>query len=294
VNDSGSDKRSDEGEQGGARARGSSRWPLAPLDGEGGARVAYIYNYVLGGATAWQGDVRAAAETIAAVPETSELFQQNRAFVARGARFLASEAGIVQFLDLGSGLTVTPSVHEIVRQIRAEAKVVYVDRQPEVIAQLKADLAPVGGVRAVQDDLVHPRRVLAHPDVRTLLDLSQPVGVILASVLHFLPAGEVRAALAELREALPGGSYVIVTHGTTDYLSPREIEGLKRAYSEASDPFPRSYREIRDFLRDWDLVPPGLVDASTWHADPPQYPTGRTLYYGAVAAVRPRAVRVPS
>lgn len=247
--------------------------------------VARMYDFMLGGKDNFQVDRDAVAKVLEALPESIEVVRQNRAFLRRVVRFLAGEAGVRQFLDLGSGLPTMQNVHEVAQEVNPEARVVYADHDPVVVAHARALLEVNPNVRAVKADLRYPRRLLASPDVREFLDPVQPVAVLLVSVLHFLPADEVKQVTRELLESVPAGSYLVVSHGTTDYLEDGTAAGLSDAYanSAAGGTTPRPRAQILEFFDGWDLVEPGLVGIELWRPEEPVSLDRPVYYYGGVA-----------
>jgi len=261
-------------------------WPVSSTPST--PNVARMYDCMLNGKDYFPVDEDAVATVIEAIPEAVTVCRQNRAFLGRAVRYLAEEAGITQFLDLGSGLPTMQNVHEVAQEIRPDARVVYVDHDPVVVAHARKLLATSPTVQALTADLRYPEHIMGIVGTQRFLDRSRPIAVLLVSVLHFLLEDEVRIAITRLRELLPSGSYLVISHGTTDALNPGEAETLTAAYSESSSggTNPRSHEEILGFLDGWRVISPGLVDASSWRSDPPEYPTARVLYYGVVARTR--------
>jgi hypothetical protein len=230
--------------------------------------VARMYDYYLGGKDNFPADRQAAERVLAIVPEVRAAVRANRAFVGRAVRFLAA-AGVRQFLDVGSGLPTRRNVHEVAHELAPDARVVYVDDDPVVVVHGRALLACTDTVAVVQGDLRRPEEVLGHPEVRALIDLDEPVAVLLTLVLHFVtdaedPVGIVR----RLRDAMAPGSYLVVSHGTGDP-RPGTAPRVAAVYQQASAPivfaFPRRgpalLRRVRlggwSWLRDG--VAPGPV-----------------------------------
>jgi hypothetical protein len=235
--------------------------------------VARIYDYLLGGKDNFAADRAAAKQLIAATPDMAGVVRDNRAFIGRAVRHLAGQAGIRQFLDLGGGLPTQTNVHEMAQEIAPEACVVYVDNDPVVWAHGQALLANGDRVAMVHADLRKPAEVLQHPDVLGLLDLAQPVAVVCASVLHFVPdEEEPHRIVAEYRGHMAAGSYLAITHGpiVTAEEDPTGIVGsVTSVYHQASAQLHvRSLPEIRRFFDGFDLVDPGLVWINEWRPDP--------------------------
>jgi trans-aconitate methyltransferase len=207
---------------------------------------------------------------VTAVPGIRQAARDNRAFLARVTCYLAAEAGITQFIDIGSGLPGPGPVHEIAREAQPAARVAYVDHDPVVIAHARAVLADSPLVTAAEADLRYPRSLLTTREIRDLIDLDQPVAVLLVAVLHFIPddagpLGIVKAITARLAP----GSYVAVTHGTPDHLDPGTAMAARAAYDGASAPgVPRSRDDIERFLDGLELIPPGITDVTAWRPGP--------------------------
>jgi hypothetical protein len=215
--------------------------------------------------------------------------RENRAFLGRVVRFLATEAGIGQFLDIGTGLPTTNSVHEVAQAVAPASRVVYADNDPLVLAHARALLtsSPAGRTAYIQADLRDPGSILASPVLREVLDLGQPVALMLIAVLHFIPdedePGEIIAALLD---ALPPGSYLAASHTTAQHDRERWAS-LQAAYRSGgiqgqlrdSDEFARlAFSGLR-------LVPPGVTLVSQWRpeGDGPPLTPAEVGIYGGVA-----------
>lgn len=173
--------------------------------------------------------------------------------------------GITQYLDIGAGLPTCPAVHQTAQQANPAARVAYIDNDPQVLAYARALLACGPGVTVVPGDMRDPAAILAHPDLRKLLDLDQPACILLASVLHFLLPAEADAAVAAFRAAMAPGSYLIVSAGTSTGTSPALLDRLRSAYANTSDISGRTAEDIAAWLTGLELVPPGLVEVQAWH-----------------------------
>jgi hypothetical protein len=255
------------------------------------ANPARIYDYLLGGKDNFPADREVAEQIIAIAPTAREVTRQNRAFLRRAVRFLAAEAGVRQFLDIGSGLPTQGNVHEIAQAVAPDCRVVYVDNDPVVVMHGSALLAG-DNTAVVRGDLREPEAIVGDPQVRDVLDLDQPIAVLIVSVLHFVtdeqdPFGIV----ARLRDAVPAGSYLAVSHGTSDPpprpdMTPEEMAAMaaraQRLYEQAAVPIVnRTAAEVRRLFGDWDLVDPGLVFIQQWRPDDEDvaWPGG---FYGAI------------
>jgi SAM-dependent methyltransferase len=232
---------------------------------------ARTYDYWLGGKNHFAADRAVADQVITAIPIRT-IARENRKFLGRAVRYLAAEAGIRQFLDIGSGLPATGNVHEVAQAVAPESHVVYVDNDPLVLAHARALLtsAPEGRTGYIQADLRDPASILASPQTRETLDFSQPVALVLCAILHFLtdsddPAGIVTTLLG----ALPPGSCLIASHATSEHLPPDENEAALHAWRASGVTFQQ--RDSGDFARlafaGLDLVRPGVVLVSEWRPE---------------------------
>jgi hypothetical protein len=235
--------------------------------------VARIYDYMLGGKDNFAADRAAAEQLLTAVPEIAGIVRDNRSFIGRAVRFLAGEAGIRQFLDLGAGLPTQSCVHEMARAIAPQARVVYVDNDPVVCSHGRALLGSGNGIAAVLGDLRRPAEILRHPEVTGLLDFAQPVAVLCMAVLHFVPdQDKPHEIVAAYRDHLAPGSYLAITHGmsATAEEDPRgSVRSVTNVYQRASASLHvRSLPEIERFFDGFELVDPGLVWMAEWRPDP--------------------------
>jgi hypothetical protein len=243
--------------------------PLVDADTPNPAR---IYDYLLGGANNFAADRDAAEQAMRVGQVGRTVARSNRAFLRRAVRFMC-EQGVDQFLDLGSGIPTVGNVHEIAQQANPHARVAYVDNETVAVTYARRLLADDPRSVMVEADLRHPEQVLADPALTGLLDLSRPVGILLVSVLHFVPDAEDPAGIvAGYREAAAGGGYLVVSHYTDEGYSEE-----KRARAEAGkDVYQRRTRtpvvargraELAALLAGTELVPPGVVWAPDWHPD---------------------------
>jgi hypothetical protein len=234
------------------------------------AHPARVYDYWLGGKDNFAADREAAQAVVAARPTVTRDVRANRAFMRRAVAYLAAEAGMRQFLDIGTGIPTSPNVHEVVQDIAPAARIVYVDNDPVVLTHAKALLtsSPHGAAAFVDADLRDPDEIVRQAG-RTL-DLSQPVAVVTAAVLHLISDEDAPSAIiARLMDAVPPGSYLVLTHPASDVHAEAAAEGARR-YNElvATPQVRRSYRQVCEFLRGLDIVGPGVMQAHRWHPDP--------------------------
>jgi hypothetical protein len=225
---------------------------------------ARIYDYLLGGKDHFPADRAAAEQLLALVPEARAGARENRTFLGRAVRYLAEQAGIRQFLDLGTGIPSQGNVHEVAHTVAPDAQVVYVDNDPVVHVHANALLAEPT-TAAVLADLREPERIVSHPKTRALLDFTRPVAVLLVAVLHFLedvddPAGIV----GYLRGVMAPGSFLVVSHATGDF-RPEVAGEVTAVYDKASAPLVlRSRAEVARLFHGFGLLPPGLVQPAAW------------------------------
>ncbi|MCK2217120.1 SAM-dependent methyltransferase [Actinomadura sp. ATCC 31491] len=252
--------------------------------------LARMYDYMLGGTDNFAVDRLAIEQLAELVPEAVPLARANRAFLQRAVRYVAA-AGVRQFLDLGSGLPTQGSAHEVA----PEARVVYVDHDPVVAAHAQALLAAdAGRAVCVQADLLDADDVLAKAGAH--LDLARPVGILLVSILHFLPdSARPDLAVARLRERAAPGSFLVISHATT--LGRLEDEEHARGGYRGSSGgrgADRRPSEIRAFFGDLPFEPPGLVQAVDWRPDRPKLVGDWALPSSLMAGVARKIDQPPS
>jgi S-adenosyl methyltransferase len=252
------------------------------------AHPARMYDYYLGGKDNFEADREAADKLLAVVPEARDIARANRGFLVRAVRYLAAEKGIRQFLDIGTGIPTHPGTHEVAQAVAPGAKVVYADNDPIVLAHARAFLASgsEGNCAYVHADLRNPDAIL--DAARSSLDFTQPVALLMIAVLHFIPDRDAPAALvAAYLDALPGGSYLALSHGTADFHPDKGINtAAVAAYDSASAPLvPRTKPQIEKLFGGLIMEPPGLVQAPLWRpdADPEPGSTEKIGIYAGVA-----------
>jgi hypothetical protein len=244
------------------------------------AHPARMYDYFLGGKNHFPADQAAADQLLEAAPQTRVGARENRAFLQRVVRFLAGEAGIRQFLDIGTGLPTQGNVHEVARSVTPDASVVYVDNDPIVHVHANALLAS-DKTASILGDLRDPEEILEHPTTRRFIDFGQPVAILLLAILHFLrDQDDPGAILAKLKGVMAPGSYLALSHGTGDLYPPEIGATAKRVYDRASSRLVlRSRDEIAEFFDGFELVDPGVVQLSLWRPDR-DLPSSRGLFGG--------------
>ncbi|MDF3301515.1 SAM-dependent methyltransferase [Streptomyces tropicalis] len=237
----------------------------------GKASVARMYDAMLGGEHNFAIDREAVAAFTAIDPQVRTLARANRAFLGRAVRFLV-DAGVHQFVDLGSGIPTQGNVHEVAQAVRPGARVVYVDNDPVAVAHSEALLADDPDAAIVPGDIRDPAAVLAAPELRKLIDFDQPVAVLMITILHFVaPQEDPAGIVAAFRDAMPAGSWLALTHAT-DEDRPDTAAAVGQLYrSRATSPVtPRSRREIGALFDGFELAEPGLVHVPLWRPDSPE------------------------
>jgi hypothetical protein len=242
-------------------------WQPTPLE-QRTPSVARMYDYLLGGKDNLAVDRERAEEAITVDPLLPRIVRENRAFLGRVVRFLADECGIDRFLDIGTGLPTQDNVHQIAQRTNPGARVVYVDNDPVVLALGRALLASNANTTVIQADLRDPQAILNHPEVRRLIEFDRPVGLLMLAILHFVPdAADPQALVATLREALPKGSYIAITHGSAD-LRPDVVRRVEEIYARTASPaVARTHEQVSGFFGDFEPVEPGLVWVPWWRPD---------------------------
>jgi SAM-dependent methyltransferase len=232
---------------------------------------ARMYDYFLGGKDNFAADRAIATQVLDSWGSVRTAVRENRAFLGRAVKYLAGEAGISQFLDLGTGLPSANNVHEVAQAINPEARVVYADNDPIVLAHARALLAsgPRGITAYLDADVRNPETILANPVVRDTLDFGMPIALMLVAVLHFLPdEDDPRQIVQTLVDALPPGSYLVASHATAEH-NPEGLSGAGRAYSQGG--MRGAIRSSDEFgelaFGALELVDPGVVLVSEWRPE---------------------------
>ena len=236
---------------------------------------ARLYDYYLGGTHNLPVDRVFGDMLKAAVPDLEDGIWANRAFHQRAASWMAADAGIRQFIDIGSGLPTQDNTHQAVHKIAPSARVVYVDNDPMVAVYAGRLLAADGTTTVVTMDLRDPDAVLGHPDLRAMIDFAEPVGLLMTAVMHFVadgsdPWGLVRRYVG----ATAAGSYLALSHFTADRLPPAHVQAGHDVYDRATESiYPRSRADIARFFDGLELVPPrrgaesDVTYVSMWRAE---------------------------
>ncbi len=229
------------------------------------------YDYWLGGKDNYPADRESADAVAEGFPTVRLAAVENRSFLRRAVTFLSTEMGVRQYLDIGAGLPTAGNVHEIAQDIAPESRIVYVDNDPIVLLHGREllDSSPEGATAYVDADLREPRQILDAPELHEVLDLSKPVALMLVAVLHFITDNDEAYRLVRtLYEALPSGSYVVLSHGTNDFLTAEDLAESDAANLRSGVPFRlRSTAEFTAFFDGLDLVPPAITSVIHWRPD---------------------------
>jgi len=253
----------------------------------GVAHIARVYNYWLGGKDNFAADREAAELVISAYPSILASVRAQRDFLGRAVEYLVAQAGVRQFLDIGTGLPTASNTHEVAQLVAPESRVVYVDNDPIVLAHARALLAsnPQGSTAYLDADLRDTAEVLAA--AAETLDFSQPIAVMLIGVLHCIPDADDPAGLVRrLLDAVPPGSYLAIAHPASDVHAAQIGTATHRLNQVMADPVTmRSHGQVARFFDGLELVEPGLVQVHRWRADPAD-PDAELANYGGVARKR--------
>jgi SAM-dependent methyltransferase len=246
----------------------TTQWTPADMDLQR-PNAARVYDFYLGGSHNFAVDRQMAQQAIALWPEVPMIIRANRGFLRRAVRFLV-RAGVRQFLDLGSGMPTVGNVHEVAHADAPDARVVYVDIDPVAVAHAGMILGEDPNAGVIQADLRRPDAVLTHPRLRRLLDLDQPVAVLMVAVLHFVPDADNPAAIiGQYRKELASGSYLAISHATGDGQQERQTAEHQSLYDRTATPMTmRSRDAITHLLQGWQLIDPGLVRLPLWRPEP--------------------------
>ncbi len=251
--------------------------------------AARVYDYLLGGKDNYPADRAVAESMIAQLPNVRLAVRWNRAFLRRVVRYLVYEAGIRQIIDVGAGLPTAGNTHEIALAACPDARVVYVDHDPVVLAHSRNMLHGVPNTAIIERDLLEPEQILADPALRSLIDFGEPAALLFLSILHFVadeddPAGLITRLLAPF----PAGSHVAISHATPDEIP--EVSDVERVFDEATEQaHVRSRAAIRGLVAGLEIIEPGLAWPPEWRPDPGEPVPGNAAesYYCVVVARKP-------
>jgi hypothetical protein len=253
------------------------------------ANIARVYDYWLGGSHNFRADQDVARAMIAVDPNIRAMMRANRAFLGRAVQYLVREAGIRQFLDIGSGIPTEQNVHEVAQAAASGSRVVYVDNDEIAVAHSRLMLEDNPDATVIQADLREPAKILADPETQLLIDFTQPVALLLLAVLHFVPdEADPAQIMATLRDAVPPGSYVVICHACRD-VRPDTADNATAVYTSrvAAQLRVRTRDEIAALFEGFTLVEPGLVWIPEWRPDSPaDVPENPEQFWALVGVAR--------
>ncbi|GLW64095.1 SAM-dependent methyltransferase [Actinomadura rubrobrunea] len=247
-----------------------AEWPPPDLDFNK-PTIARAYDALLGGKDNFAADRALAQYAIEHVPGLRESAVENRKVLVRGVRYLAREAGVDQFLDLGSGLPTVQNTHEVAQAENPEARVVYVDIDPLVLVHGRALLANNQYTRVVTGDVRDPEAILGHPDIAGFIDFDRPVALMLVGMLHYLAPDISDEVVGAYRDALCPGSYLFMT-SLVDTGLPAQQDLARITRENLEEGWARTPEEIERHFGDFELVDPGVVFTALWRPDDPVDP----------------------
>jgi hypothetical protein len=248
------------------------------------AHVARVYDYLLGGKDNFAVDREAAEKAMRINPDVVSTARANRAFLARTTGYLVTQAGIRQFLDIGTGMPTNNNIHEVAQSIAPGSRIVYVDHDPIVLTHARALLtsAPEGITDYIEADLREPGKILA--EAARTLDFSRPVAMMLIAILHLiLDRDDPYDLVCQLVNAVAPGSYVVISHAASDIGNGAMISMTNRVNElMAQQSVPRTHREVASFFAGLDLLEPGLVRIPEWRPASVSDSAARAQMWGAV------------
>jgi hypothetical protein len=253
------------------------------------AHIARVQDYWLGGKDNFQADRAAGDVAIEAFPDIVASVRNTRAFLARTVRYLTAEAGIRQFLDIGTGIPTANNTHEVAQAIAPESRIVYVDNDPMVLAHARALLTsdPRGSTAYIDADIRDTSRIL--DDAARWLDFSQPLAIVLMAVLQFVPDEDgPHAIAAQLVDSLPSGGYLVISHPASDIQAAEMASMATRLSALMSQRVtPRSHAEVSRFFDGTELIEPGVVRVPEWRpASDADARTASTMWGGVARKAR--------
>jgi O-methyltransferase involved in polyketide biosynthesis len=266
--------------------------PALPPDlNTGVAHHARVYDYWLGGKDNFPADRALAELMIQAIPNMRAMAAANRAFLDRAVRHLAGEAGVRQFLDIGTGIPTSPNVHEVAQAVASGTRVVYVDNDPIVLAHARALLTSQDAEETafIMADLREPKTILDHPTLAATLDLSQPVAALFIGLLMYFRDSDGPnpfEMVATMLEPMPSGSYLAITHPTPDFNPEETANAVAAAEAAGITLVPRTKADVERFFTGLELVEPGVTPMLAWRPDEP-VPDPTAAYYWAGIARKP-------
>lgn len=262
---------------------------VPPGTDTGKANTARVYDWWIGGSHNFRADQDTARSLVAVEPNIRAMAKANRAFLGRAVRFLAGEAGIRQFLDIGSGIPTEQNVHQVARQVAPESRVVYVDNDDVAVGHSRLILDGSPDTAVIHADARDPAGILADPETRRLIDFTQPVGLLLVALLHLIADSDrPQEILTTLRAALAPGSYLVICHACRDS-RPQVSAAVESVYNKrvAAQGAIRTREQIARFFDGFTLIDPGLVWLPEWRPDSPDdVPEDPSSFWGLVGVAR--------
>jgi S-adenosyl methyltransferase len=246
--------------------------------------IARVYDYWLGGKDNFAADRELGERTLQAYPNLAFSVRANRAFLARTVRFLAAEAGVRQFLDIGTGIPTASNTHEVAQRIAPESRIVYVDNDPIVLSHARALLTsdPKGACAYLDTDLRDPEKILA--SAADTLDFTKPVAVMLLTVLQFAPDDEAEAIVGRLMDACEPGSFVTISHPASDIDAEPHGEMVRRMNESLTEKVTlRDRAGVARLFAGLDLLEPGVVRVPEWRPDSDLAAASPAVLWGGVA-----------
>ncbi|MEU9167361.1 SAM-dependent methyltransferase [Streptomyces sp. NPDC048420] len=236
----------------------------------GSAHSARIYDYIIGGEDHYPADREAGDAMVREWPALPVHMRANRDFMNRAVRHLAEEAGIRQFLDIGTGIPTSPNIHEIAQSVSPDSRVVYVDNDPLVLRLSQGLLngTPEGRTSYIEADMRDPESILGAPELRAMLDPAEPVALLVIAIVHFMmDEDDAVGIVRRLLDPLPSGSHLAMSIGTAEF-APDEVGRVAREYAARGMPMRlRTHVEAEEFFMGLDLVEPGIVQVHKWRPD---------------------------
>jgi hypothetical protein len=228
------------------------------------ANVARVYDYLLGGKDNYEADREAAEKLKQVTPDAVTFAKENRRFMQRAARYVAYQ-GVSRFIDLGTGLPTAGPLHEVVQEVHPDARTVYVDNDGVVLAHARALMAGDVQTLVVGGDLTEPEGILADRDVAAILAEGEPVGVLMLAILHFLSDEQATTAVQAFTNAIPPGSYLVISHLTADLRDTDSAHAAMRNYTDnVQQGYLRSATELEQLVEGMDIIKPGVVPFPQW------------------------------
>jgi hypothetical protein len=253
--------------------------------------VARVYDFMIGGKDHFAVDRMAAERALTIIPDAREAGRSCRAFLRRVVRYMAADVGIRQFLDIGSGLPTDTNVHQVAHSVDPAARTVYVDNDPMVLVHGRALLASNPNTMVIEADIRSPEEILEHPVVRDRLDFTEPIGLLLLSILHHLHDAEDPGGIAAtLRSALPSGSHLAIIHfwnpvDEHPHIAAKVLDAEREFNESLGTGRWRLRSEIESYFGDFEMIEPGLVPMAEWRPNGEPTPEKNLSYYTMLGGV---------